>query len=454
MECNVNVSKRFAPYVTDWNYEQYLAIGGYGSGKSHNTALKIILKLMQQKRTALVVRNVYDTIKESCFVLFKDILQDMDILSDATTNKRTVFDGKVIAVQSPMEIRFPNGSRIIFKGLDKTEKIKSIHGVSIVWIEECSEIRYEAYQELLGRIRTPRVTLHFILTCNPVGRENWVYRHFFSRLDEGGKEIVVQDEKEFYKRRTLINRKVNRNGIYYHHSTVDDNPFVSKSYKERLDSLKEVDKALWVVARYGRFGTSGLKVLPNFAVATDRKQFKEKVNSIPARMHFFGLDFGFEESYNALISCCIDEKENVLYIYDEVYQNKITDDLFIKKDSVLKVKKRAENCGKYIGADSAEPKTIQYYRQNDFPIVKCKKYPGSRLQNTKKVKRFRKIICSPKCKNTIRELSNLVYAKDSQGNLIYDEFNIDPHTFSAIWYALDKYTVPDLKDYKPNTKAS
>lgn len=58
----------------------------------------------------------------------------------------------------------------------------------------------------------------------------------------------------------------------------------------------------------------------------------------------------------------------------------------------------------------------------------CKKYPGSRLQNTKKMKRFRKIVCSPKCKNTIRELFGLIYKKDSHGNVIYDEFNIDPHT--------------------------
>ena len=80
----------------------------------------------------------------------------------------------------------------------------------------------------------------------------------------------------------------------------------------------------------------------------------------------------------------------------------------------------------------------------------AKKYIGSRLQNTKKIKRFKKIVCSPKCKNTIRELKDLTYAKDSKGNAIYDEFNIDPHTFSAIWYALDGYEVSDLKQFDRN----
>lgn len=83
----------------------------------------------------------------------------------------------------------------------------------------------------------------------------------------------------------------------------------------------------------------------------------------------------------------------------------------------------------------------------------AKKYIGSRLQNTKKMKRFRKIVCSPRCKNTIRELKELTYKKDNQGNVVYDEFNIDPHTFSALWYALDTYTVADVKKTKTNSKA-
>ena len=101
-----------------------------------------------------------------------------------------------------------------------------------------------------------------------------------------------------------------------------------------------------------------------------------------------------------------------------------------------------------------EPKAIQFYRQEGFPIFACKKYAGSRLQNTKKMKRFRRIICSPKCKNTIRELKDLTYAKDRQGNIIYDEFNIDSHVLSALWYGLDTYTVADIKDLKPNTRSA
>ena len=44
------------------------------------------------------------------------------------------------------------------------------------------------------------------------------------------------------------------------------------------------------------------------------------------------------------------------------------------------------------------------------------------------------------------------YAKDKNENTIYDEFNIDPHTFSAIWYALDTYEVADVKYIPRNSK--
>lgn len=426
MDIDVKISDRFSSYIMDWDYEKYLVIGGYGSGKSQATAQKIVLKLLQEKRTCLVVRNVFTTIKDSCFEILKQIVSDMDLLSFKDKDKN-----KIVFVKSPMEVRFPNGSRIIFRGMDNTEKIKSIHGVSIVWMEECSELNYKDYTEILGRVRQPNMTLHFILTCNPVGRENWVYDLFFTHTEKKEDKIIkktVQDEEELYRRKTLVNKK---NGVYYHHSTVDDNPFLPQSYIDNLEELKYIDESLYQVARFGKFGANGIKVLPNFTVATNAKEFKAVVHRIPSKFHFFGFDFGFETSFNALISCCVDDAEKVLYIYDEVYMNNITDDKFSKRDDVQKVKERSIALDKPIICDSAEPKTIKYYRQEGFYVKKCKKYIGSRLQNTKKIKRFKKIVCSPRCVNTIIELKDLVYAKDTKDEPIYDQFNIDPHTFKS-----------------------
>ena len=453
MKVTKAVSPAFEDYIFDWDYETYLTIGGYGSGKSYHNAFKIILKLLEEKRKALVVREVYDTIQESCYDLFVEILSDMNMFTDDYNmwrKKKT----KVLGLKSPLRFKFPNGSQIIFRGMDKPTKVKSINGVSIVWLEECSEIKYDGYKELLGRIRTPNVSMHFILSCNPVGRENWIYQHFFKHTDDNGETKVILDESKFYEKKVIV-----KNGVYYHHSTVDDNPWAPWQYIKRLDQLKDYDYPLYLVARFGMFGPTGTRVLPQFKIAKNPEQFKKAIQNIGYENHYFGFDFGFEESFNAVVSMAVDLKNSILYIYDEIYMNHITDPEFANQPEMQRLRRKLNdlnNAGynKMLIADNEDPKAIAYYKQNGFKIRACRnKFAGSRLSNTRKVKRFKKIVVSPKCKNTIRELKDLTYKKDSKGNVIYDQFNIDPHTFSAIWYALDTVTVADLKDRKFNSKS-
>ena len=453
MDIVKEVAPTYEDFMFDWYYEKYLLVGGYGSGKSYHIALKVILKCLQEVRKVLVVREVYDTLKESCFDLFKEILLDMNLLAGDEYN-RVERKLKVIKKESPMEFKFPNGSRIIFKGMDKTEKVKSLNGVSIVWLEECSEIKYDGYKELLGRIRTPKVSMHFILSCNPVGKENWVYRHFFVRLDDAGKEKVLLSDETLYDKKVVIKK-----GVYYMHTLPDDNPFLPDAYIKRLDEIKYYDEPLWRVARLGRFGANGTRVLPQIMIAERADLFKQCIDELGPENQYFGFDFGFEESYNAVVSMSVDAKHSILYIWDEIYVNHVTDDKMATLPEMQRLKQRLieyNNSGysKMIIADNEDPKAVSYYRQLGFSIRSCRnKFAGSRLSNTRKIKRFQKIIISPKCKNTIRELKELTYKKDSKGNVIYDEFNIDPHTFSAIWYALDNVTVADFKSKKFNSKA-
>ncbi len=441
------VAPAFEHIIFDWDYETYLVLGGYGSGKSYNAgALKIVLKLLEEKRTALVIRQVFDTIAESCYSLICEILSDMDIL----TEDRNIFmlgRNRVYAKKSPMQILFPNGSRIIFKGLDKAEKIKSINNVSIIWLEEASEVHYDSYIELIGRLRTPNVTSHFILTCNPISRENWIYKHFFSKLDNEGNEVVIMPEEKFYDKHTIV-----KGNVYYHHSTPDDNPFLPSRYIKRLDELRFYDYAKYLVARWGQFGVTGIRALPQLRIAPANGQMKRYVQNIPTEHHYFGFDFGFEESYNAVISCAIDIKKQTLYIYDEIYMNNITDDKFLQLPEMQILKHKLDSINeqgysKMLVADSSDPKAIQYYRQNGFKIRACRnRFAGSRLSNIRKIKRFKRIVILSHCRNTIRELRDLTYKKKPNGEIVHDEFTIDPHTLWSTIYALDTVTVADIKD--------
>ena len=440
----MRVNPHFDNFIFDWDYKIYLLIGSYGSSKSHSAVQKIVLKLFQEKRKACVFRQVYDTHKESTFDLIKQVLEDIDLLAEEGVRKHKT---KVCWKQSPLEFRFPNGSRIIFKGMDSTEKIKSLNGVSIIWIEECSEISEASFLELLGRIRAPGLSLHFILTCNPVGKFNWVYQHFFSRtLEDGSVETYVKDST-FYNKRILV-----RGNTYYHHSTCEDNEWLSKSYIATLDDYKNYDRPLWLVARHGRFGTVGLRVLPNFE-EMDSDIVAKAVVGIPEKWHRIGMDFGFETSFNAVLKMAIDDEHKWLYIYKEYYKNKMTDDRTALDLVVWDPNIKSQR----IKADCAEPKAIKYYQQQGFDMIRCKKKAdkkteGSRIANTRKMKRFKRIICSRDCINTIRECKFLTYAKKPNGEIDFGKFEIDPHTFSAMWYGLDDYEVITPKERKTNSK--
>lgn len=410
------VNPHFKSFLGDWSTKFQFLVGGYGSSKSYHVALKLILKLLKEKRTALVVREVYDTHRDSTFSLLSELIEDLNL------------SHVVRITASPMQIKFPNGSKIIFKGMDAPAKLKSINNISIVWLEECSEIKYAGFKELLGRLRHPYLKLHMILSTNPVSKDNWSFLHFFEDIEN---ERFVLSDEELYEQRTIV-----VNDTYYHHSTADDNKFLPASYIEQLEEMKEYDPDLYRVARKGRFGVNGKRVLPQFEVMDDEAMQKE-VAAIKNPLYKNGLDFGFVESYNAFSRLVVDHEKKWLYIIEEYYNRGESDEQLAEK---LMPYRRVQ-----ITADSAEPKTIAYFQQKKFRMRGAKKGPGSRLQNTKKFKRFKKIICSDKCKNHIRELKNLTFALDKKGRIIEDEFNIDPHTFSAMWYALDDYEVTSFK---------
>lgn len=108
------VNPHFEHFLFDWNQKFQFLVGGYGSSKSYHIALKLILKLLEEKRTALVIREVYDTHRESTYSLLQEIVSDLGI------------DHLVKCRSSPLALTFRNGSSILFKGLDKPEKLKSI----------------------------------------------------------------------------------------------------------------------------------------------------------------------------------------------------------------------------------------------------------------------------------------------------------------------------------------
>ncbi len=76
----------------------------------------------------LVCRRYGTTIRNTCFSLFKEVLENWKIKKYIKIN------------ESDFRIIFPNGSEIIFMGLDEETKLLSLNNIGTIFIEEAYEV--------------------------------------------------------------------------------------------------------------------------------------------------------------------------------------------------------------------------------------------------------------------------------------------------------------------------
>lgn len=404
----MNVNDHFYDYIFNWDKRFYMVVGSYGSSKSYNTALKLILKAVQEpNRKILVTRQVYRTLKESCYDLLKEIIYTLGL--EKVCSFKT----------SPLSIEFNNGSRFIFVGLDDTAKLKSIHGVSIIWIEETVECSYAAFKELNGRLRTLDQSMHIVMSTNPVSTESWVYKHFF--LDKQIADETLYDE-----------RILEVDDTYYHHSTVDDNVYVPESYVKQLDELKIHDPDLYRIARLGKFGQLGVKVYYNI-YKEEHDKVMEQVNKTNLKDRLDGIDFGFSISYNAFVRCAIDRVENILYVYESFYNKDLIN------SELVELLKPLKNSYHNLTGDSSRPELIEEIRRSGIKIFKTKKGKGSVAEGIQKIKSFSKVVVSDRCEKVYQMMRDWTRAEDKNGVVQEDKFSFDNHFSDAIVYAIEEY---------------
>lgn len=102
-----------------------------------------------------------------------------------------------------------------------------------------------------------------------------------------------------------------------------------------------------------------------------------------------------------------------------------------------------------IQADSAEPRTIDYFRRQNLYVVPCVKGANS-VDARISFLQDHKIIVDKKCVNVIMELSNFSYEKDKKTGKFVDgkythEFS---HSIDALGYAYsDLYTGSKLRTF-------
>ena len=405
MQLNIHArtfSAKFLPLLNDYSHRWEIYKGSAGSGKSHFITQKIIIKALREKRRVMICRRYGTTMRNSVFKLFKDVIESFKI-THLTRIK-----------ESDMSITLPNGSEIIFVGLDNEEKLLSIAGITDVFIEEVYEVPKEIVDQLNLRMRGKAPNQQIYMAFNPISAKHWLYD-----FCEGS----TRPESSIYSQ-----------------STFRDNPFLPDEYVKALEDMYRTNPNKARVFCDGNWGADveGLvyknHVLSDFDINELIKQ------GLEVRV---GIDWGFVDPTTVVVSL-FDKPKKEIYIIGEFYKRGAT--LEEIKDGIIQlgISKQKMYC------DGAEPDKVDYLRRNGFNAVSAKKGAGSVKAGISFLQDM-KIICHESCANVAAELENYVYLKDKKtGQYIEDSYDHDfSHTMDALRYSYsDLYSAARLTSAK------
>ena len=405
MQLNIHAktfSAKFLPLLNDYSHRWEIYKGSAGSGKSHFITQKIIIKALREKRRVMICRRYGTTMRNSVFKLFKDVIESFKI-THLTRIK-----------ESDMSITLPNGSEIIFVGLDNEEKLLSIAGITDVFIEEVYEVPKEIVDQLNLRMRGKAPNQQIYMAFNPISAKHWLYDFC---------EGATRPESSIYSQ-----------------STFRDNPFLPDEYVKALEDMYRTNPNKARVFCDGNWGADveGLvyknHVLSDFDINELIKQ------GLEVRV---GIDWGFVDPTMVVVSL-FDKPKKEIYIIGEFYKRGAT--LEEIKDGIIQlgISKQKMYC------DGAEPDKVDYLRRNGFNAVSAKKGAGSVKAGISFLQDM-KIICHESCVNVAAELENYVYLKDKKtGQYIEDSYDHDfSHTMDALRYSYsDLYSAARLTSAK------
>lgn len=377
---------KFFPLLFDYSHRWEVYMGSAGSAKSYFITQKLIIRCCREKIKILVCRRTGTTIRNTCFSLFKDIIAKW---------KLTPY---VKIRESDFNIKFPNGSEIIFIGLDEETKLLSLNDIGTVFIEEAFEVPKNIVEQLNLRLRGKTPNQQIIMAFNPISKHHWLF------------DFCETNPPTSF---TFI------------HSTYKDNPFLNAEYVHELEELYIRNPQKARIFCDGEWGidSDGL-VFQNWKV----QDFNHA--EIDGAL-ICGLDFGFVNDISAFVASILDEKNKRIYIFKEYGATNKTNKDLVGIITALGFNKSV------IIADAAEPKSIEEIKRAGINRIRaCKKGPDSIIHGIQKLQNY-EIIVHPLCEGIITELENYTWQKDKATGIFInkpiDDFN---HYIDALRYSL------------------
>lgn len=375
-------------------------MGSAGSGKSFYITQKLVLKGLKEQRRILVCRRYGSTLRNSVFELFKNVLLDFGLLPYSKVR------------ESDMNITLPNGTNIIFIGLDDEQKLLSIAGITDVFIEEVFEVSKETVDQLSLRMRGKAKNQQIYMAFNPISPKHWLY------------EFCEGEQQP--------------NSFYYSKSTFRDNPFLNDDYVAALEDMYRTNPNKAKIYCDGEWGADveGL-VYKNvkFEAFDVQELIRNRGNEVRC-----GMDIGFIDP-TAIVATIFNKKERKIYVFGEYYKRGATLEEIAQAVKDMGIEKQRIFC------DSADPRAVDFMRRQGLRAEGAKKGQGSVKAGVSYLQNM-EIIVHPDCKNVRVEFENFVYLKDKKtGQYQEDSYDHDfSHSLDALRYAYsDIYTTGSIK---------
>ena len=401
-QVNLNLNKKlfvpkFYPLLLDYSHRWEIYMGSAGSAKSYFITQKLIIRACREKIKILVCRRTATTIRNTCFSLFKDIIAKWH-LSEFVKIRETDFN-----------IKFPNGSEIIFIGLDEETKLLSLNGIGTIFIEEVFEVPKTIVEQLNLRLRGETENKQIIMAFNPISKNHWLYD--FCEVSPP-------------------------NSFIYTHSTYKDNPFLDKENYNALEEMAVRNPTKYRVYGLGEWGVDadGL-VIKNWR----KEEFNPMELANLGYEHRAGMDLGWIDK-SAIIDSLYDRQNKTIYVFNEFYKSGCQLSELAQAIKDMKLTKTK------LYVDSAEARSIAYFKQEGINAYPCAKGSGS-VKAGLMFLQDHLIVVHPSCQNFITELENFSYIKSKQtGEYTEDTTHEWSHAIDACRYAYsDVYTSKKAK---------
>ncbi|MEO0760099.1 MAG: PBSX family phage terminase large subunit [Cyanobacteria bacterium J06648_16] len=394
-----NHDERAAPLIaalTDWAKPlmqpcRYKCLyGGRGSGKSFATADALLITGILRTCRVLCGREFQNSLSESVHQLLCDRIEALGLDDLYRINESKIYG--------------PNGTEFFFKGLrHNIRSLKSIPGITHVWIEEAASTSKQSWETLVPTIRDPGSEIW--VTFNPDQADDPIYQAFVEHPENLAGETYVR----------MVNWR--------------DNPHFPLELDAERRAMQASDPDLYQHVYEGEcWSRSDAQVLAGKWVVD------EFLPQDGWDGPYHGADWGFAQDPTVLVKLWI--HSNRLYVERESVGVALELD-----HTAEKWQRDVPGCEQYpIYADSARPESISHVRRKGMRrLTAAEKWKGSVEDGIAFLRSFEQIVIHPRCKTAANEARLWSYKTDKlTGDVLPKLVDGQDHVWDSARYALSK----------------